>query len=470
MSEDDPLAIAEYAPSASAVLSDTERWPTLTAEGAARLASVRHHPAAPRWTHATGDRLTADQLERTRQPLPTAGWLTEHLAVARKLPAYRRLTGLDTLADFPTIGRADLAADVSAFVPLDADFSRLVHGSSSGSTGAALMIPDDIEEVARSFHLLVELVRAEGVDWQPDPPSPRQARGEPSSGIGGRMALVNLVLQHQAFTYASVISGFEQTTMSRINLAEAEWPYPGARRDFLLAQDPQVITGDPSTLAELLAPDLVDAIRPLALFSGAMALSAPLRAKLAGTFGCPVFDLYGLHETRPIAVRTDDGPFRILDRRLVVEILDDHGEPVPPGDVGEIVVTAGENPLLPLVRYRTGDHARLVVVDGRPALADLEGRAHVRFRAADGSLVSSIDLTQQLQAAGALGWTVHQSADGAVRVRVVQGDPRRIGAALRALLGREPAIEPVATLAGLGPGKPRRYAAEGTEEGSACSP
>ena len=284
------------------------------------------------------------------------------------------------------------------------------------------------------------------------------------------MALVNLVLQHQAFTYASVISGFEQTTMSRINLAEAEWPYPGARRDFLLAQDPQVITGDPSTLAELLAPDLVDAIRPLALFSGAMALSAPLRAKLAGTFGCPVFDLYGLHETRPIAVRTDDGPFRILDRRLVVEILDDHGEPVPPGDVGEIVVTAGENPLLPLVRYRTGDHARLVVVDGRPALADLEGRAHVRFRAADGSLVSSIDLTQQLQAAGALGWTVHQSADGAVRVRVVQGDPRRIGAALRALLGREPAIEPVATLAGLGPGKPRRYAAEGTEEGSACSP
>ena len=442
---DDPLAIAEYRPGVSAVLSDAERWPTLTPDGAARLAALRHHPAAPRWTHATGDRLTAEQIERTRRPLPIEGWLEEHLAVARKLPAYRRLTGLHTLADFPTIGRADLAADIAAFVPLDADFSRLLHGSSSGSTGAALMTPDDVEEVARSFHLLVDLVRAEGIDWQP---------------VVNRMALVNLVLQHQAFTYASVISGFDQTTMARINLAEAEWPYPGARRDFLIAQDPQVITGDPSTLAELLRPDLVDAVRPLALFSGAMALAGPLRARLKEAFGCPVFDVYGLHETRPIGVRTDDGPFRILDRRLVVEILDDHGHPVPDGEPGEIVVTAGENPLLPLVRYRTGDHARLVELDGRPALADLEGRAHVRFRAADGSEVSSIDLTQQLQAAGALGWTVHQRADGSVLARVVQGDLRRVETALRTLLGREATVEPVATLAGLGPGKPRRYACD----------
>ena len=60
---DDPLAIAEYRPGVSAVLSDAERWPTLTPDGAARLAALRHHPAAPRWTHATGDRLTAEQIE-----------------------------------------------------------------------------------------------------------------------------------------------------------------------------------------------------------------------------------------------------------------------------------------------------------------------------------------------------------------------------------------------------------------------
>ena len=442
---DDPLALPEYAPGASAVLSDAERWPTLDAAGAARLASLRDHPAAPRWSHATGDRLTAEQIERTRRPLPVDGWLDEHLAIARRLPAYRHLAGLDRLADFPTIGRADLVADVAAFVPMDADFSRLVHGSSSGSTGAALTIPDDIEEVARSFHLLVDLVRAHGVDWRPD---------------RARMALVNLVMQHQAFTYASVVSGFGQSSMARINLAPGDWPYPGARADFLAAQVPQVITGDPSTLAELLQPDLLDAVAPLALFSGAMELSAPLRARLEAAFGCPLFDVYGLHETRPIGIRVDDGPFRLLPRRLHVEILDAAGRPVPDGEPGEIVVTAGENPFLPLVRYRTGDHARLVEHDGHPALADLEGRAHVQFRTPGGRLVSSVDVTQQLQAHGALGWTVHQAADNAVTVTVVDGDHARIDASLGALLGVGVRLRPAATLADLGPGKPRRYLSE----------
>lgn len=442
---DDPLAIEEYRPGRYAVLSDAERWPTLTAEAAGRLAAVRSHAAAPRWTHATGDRLTAEQVERTRHPLPTEGWLEDHLAVARKLIAYRRLPGLERLTDFPTISRADLAADVAAFVPLDADFTRLLHGSSSGASGAALMIPDDVEEVARSFHLLVGLVTAEGVDWRPDP---------------GRMALVNLVHQRQAFTYASVISGFGQSTMARINLSPAEWPHPDAPAEFLAAHDPQVITGDPTTLAELLRPDLAAAVSPLALFSGAMELSGPLRRRLEDAFGCPVFDVYGLHETRPIAVRTDDGPFLVLPRRLVVEILDPTGNPVPDGEVGEIVVTAGENPLLPLVRYRTGDFARLVEVAGRPALADLEGRAHTRFLAADGSLVASVDLTQQLQAHGALGWSVHQDAAGSVTARLVEGDAARIGQALRALLGRPVAVEQLRDLAALGPGKPRRYRSE----------
>lgn len=451
---DDPLAIAEYEPGATAVLTDAERWPTLTQAGAARLLAVRDHPAAPSWTHATGDRLTADQIERSTRPLTTDGWLEEHLAVARGLPAYRNVAPLDHLSDFPTISRADLAADVSRFVPLDADFSRLVHGTSSGSTGAALQIPDDVEEVARSFHHLVSLVWAEGIDWRPD---------------HQRLALVNVVLQHQAFTYTSVISGFDQTVMARINLEESTWPYPGAREDFLAAQNPQVITGDPSTLAALLQPDLQGVVRPLALFSGAMALSGPLRAQLETAFSCPVFDVYGLHETRPIGVRTDDGPFRILPRRLHVEILDEFGREVPAGELGEITVTAGESPFLPLVRYRTGDYARLVEVDGQPGLADLEGRAHVQFRAADGSSVPSVDLTQQLQAHGALGWTVHQAADGTVSAQIVGGHERSIARALAVILGDIVTLRSVPTVADLGPGKPRRYSAAHSSSHERCA-
>jgi phenylacetate-CoA ligase len=439
----DPLALAEYAPGGSSVLRDEERWPTLDDEGRTRLVRWRQHPSAPRWVHETGDRLTAVQIERSRRPLPLDGWLDEHLAVARRLIRYRRIAGLDRLQDFPTTSRADLVADLSAFVPLDADLDRMLHGTSSGSTGAALLIPDDVEEVARGFHLLRDLVRGTGVDWEPD---------------GERLALAHLVHQKQAFTYVSLVSGFEAQAMVRLNLHEASWPDAGARARFLADADPQVLTGNPTSLAELLSPDLHAVLRPLAIFSGAMALAGPLRRRLEEAFACPVFDMYGLHETRPIAVRTDDGPFRVLDRRVHVEVLDAAGEPVPDGAIGEIVVTAGENPLLPLVRYRTGDFGRLVrLAGGAVGIADLEGRAHTVFRAADGRGVPSVDLTQQLQAHGALGWVVEQSADGAVAATIAGGDADAVAEALSTLLGRAIAVRRVERPADLGEGKPRRF-------------
>lgn len=439
----DPLALAEYEPGRAAVLSDAERWPTLTAEGAARLDRLRTHPHAPRWVHRTGDRLTAEQLERTRHPLAVEGWLEAHLAVARELLHYRGVSPLERLEDFPTISRDDLVRDLAAFVPMGADLGRLLHGTSSGSTGAALVIPDDVEEVARGFHLLVDLVRAEGVDWHPD---------------GERMALAHVVHQREAFTYASIVSGFGQRTMARVNLHESQWSSDASRRAFFAEVDPQVVTGDPTSLGALLDPAVRDAVRPLAIFSGAMALSAPLRSELERAFGCPVFDVYGLHETRPIAVRTDDGPFRVLDRRVHVEVLDAADRPVPRGELGELVVTAGENELLPLVRYRTGDFGRLVTLPGGGVgIADLEGREHTRFVAADGRLVACVDLTQLLQAHGALAWTVSQGPGGEVRARIAGGDRGAVQAALEALLGRTVPTERVATVAELGEGKPRRF-------------
>lgn len=443
---DDPLALAEYASGIAVALTDAERWPTLDTAGTARLHAVREHPLAPSWVHRTGDRLSADGAQRAQVPLPVDGWLAEHLATARALPAYRRHAArLGELPSWPTVSREDLLDDVSAFVPLDADLDRMIEGSSSGTTGRALQIPDDIEEVARSFHLLVRLVAEQGIVWRPDPE---------------RMALAYVVHQRQAFTYTSSISSFGQATMARLNLHPSEWPAAGQRAGFLLAQQPQVITGNPTSLAELLQPELVAGLRPLALFSGAMALSLPLRRDLEAAYGCPVIDVYGLHETRPIAASADGGPFVILDRRVHVEVLDDVGRAVGPGERGEIVVTAGENPLLPLVRYRTGDFGRLVDVAGRPALAELEGRDATRFVALDGSLVPCVDLTQHLQVSGARGWAVHQARDGTVSATVVGGDIGRIGAALTLLLGRPVTVTGVPTLLDLGEGKPRRYRSE----------
>lgn len=430
---DDPLRLDDYVPFGQVALTDEERWPGLSAAGRQRLAELEHHRLAPAWCHRTGHRLRPDQQQAAVHQLPLDDWLPQHLALARTLPAYRHHSGpLDDLTDFPLIAREDLAGDIAAFVPPGADLSRMLHGTSSGSTGAALVMPDDPDELARGFHWLRGLV---GGHWEPE---------------RHRLGLVQTVFQRQAFTYTSVLPGFGEAMMARLNLHPGTWAGGRTQRDgFLRHTDPQVISGTPTALEVLLEPQLAQTLRPLALISGAMTLTAPLRRALEAAYDCPVLDIYGLHETRPIAVSDDGGPFIVAERRVHVEVL-----------AGEIVVTCGENQFLPLVRYRTGDYARLVTHRGRPALADLEGREATVFVSATGDAVPCVDLTQQLQAAGARGWSVEQNAAGHISAVIASGDRQRVADALALLLGRPVEVTRVATLAELGPGKPRRYASD----------
>lgn len=193
------------------------------------------------------------------------------------------------------------------------------------------------------------------------------------------------------------------------------------------------------------------------MISGAQHLSRALRADLERTFDAPVLDIYGLHETRPVAVSPDGGPFRLLPTRVHVEVVDPHGEPAGPRQRGELVITAGSNPLLPLVRYRAGDFGSLVSVEGRPAVDGLEGREDVVFAAADGTAVPCVDVTQLLQDAGARGWTVTQDAAGAVRAVICGGDRIEHTRRLRLLFAGPVTVEAVTHLHELGAGKPRRY-------------
>jgi phenylacetate-CoA ligase len=440
--ERDPLAIGEYEPNSSVALTDDERWPGITPQHRRALDAVLQHPLAPQWVHRTGHRLDAEGVARAMAPLPTDDWLAQHLATAAALPAYRNHAGpLDRLEHFPLLARSDLAARIADFVPYDADLSRLVAGTSSGVTGNALVIPDDVDDVARTFWMLHRLLQSAGVQWQADP---------------DRLALAYVVKQRQVFTYASSVPGFDGGVMARINLGERQW----ADRDgFLRALDPQVYSGSPASLAELLAPELRPHLHPLALVSGATHLSAALRRELEQAFACPVIDLYGLHETRPIAASIDGGPFVVLDTRVHVECVDASGVPVAPGERGELVVTVGANPLLPLVRYRTGDFGRLATVGSRVAIADLEGREDVAFTGRDGATVPSVDLTQQLQASGALGWTVVQHSDASVTATIVGGDQDFVESRLGQLFERV-TLRPAASLDDLGEGKPRRYRRE----------
>ncbi len=402
----DPVAAATalpgYEPMGAAVRSDAERFPALDRSGRERLDALRQRADAPAWSHACGDLLTAADhtvIAAWASGLPALAaaaddvpppWLlaeTERLAVV--VPHLRRL-GVRGWHDVPTMTRADLARGVADFVPVDVPLDRVVQGTSSGSSGSALVIPWHPVDIAKDLALLDLLLTDIGVAWRQDP---------------SRMGLLSVVDQEQAFTYASAMTLRAGQSMSRVSLHPAAWASADARRAFLTAADPQVVTGSALTLMTYAALDLPGA--PLALVSGAVDLSAPARAHLEGSLGAPVLDLYGLREVGPVACETVAGDgHRLVPRRAWVEVVDEGGQPVPDGTPGEITVSSLENPYLPLLRYRTGDRGSLVGPGADRRIVGLEGRSAVSFVAGDGRRVQSVELTQQLQRFGVRAWAV----------------------------------------------------------------
>lgn len=468
-------ALAEYEALAAVALTDAERWPLLSGDGFAGLHALRDHPHAPEWVHVCGDRVIPDDVPgldarataaagRTWEPHGDAwtrpGWVDELVQrVATTVPHYRSLARRDgrpprSLDDVAPVSRDDLARGVAAFVPVDVPLDRVLEGSSSGSTGSALVIPLHPLSTAAEVVYLTDLAAQAGVTWAYEP---------------GRVCLLNVVDQRTAFTYASALTTKGGAPMARVNVHPDGWRVPGDREAFFADADPQVLSGNPLSLLAL--ADLDVDLHPLVVVSGAAHLAPGARDRLEQRWGAPVIDVYGTREGGLVAAdltgdRTSDSQTRhaVLPRRVHVEVVDEDGTPVPDGERGDVTVTVDDNPYLPLLRYRTGDTAALVRErrdDGSWAtvLVGLEGRAAVRFRAADGRWVPSVDATQLLQAYGLAAWHLHQAADGTMHLTALPTEPdlSALDAALTVLLGQPVPTTVVTDPRDLGPGAKRRF-------------
>jgi phenylacetate-CoA ligase len=121
------------------------------------------------------------------------------------------------------------------------------------------------------------------------------------------------------------------------------------------------------------------------------------RQSIERVFGCPVANGYGGRDAGFIAHECPSGSMHLMAEDIVVELVDEHGEPVAPGQPGEIVVTHTATGDFPFVRYRTGD---LAVLDtqpcpcgrGLPVLKEIQGRSTDFVVAADGTVMHGLAL------------------------------------------------------------------------------
>jgi phenylacetate-CoA ligase len=121
------------------------------------------------------------------------------------------------------------------------------------------------------------------------------------------------------------------------------------------------------------------------------------REFITKTFNAPVANGYGGRDAGFIAHECPFGGMHIAAENVIVEIIDRNGNPLVPGERGEIVVTHLESHDFPFIRYRTGDigtlsDKRCTCGRGLPLIERIDGRTTDFIVTHDGRIVHGLSL------------------------------------------------------------------------------
>ncbi|MFC2081640.1 phenylacetate--CoA ligase family protein [Candidatus Bipolaricaulota bacterium] len=207
---------------------------------------------------------------------------------------------------------------------------------------------------------------------------------------------------------------------------------------------PDIVEGRPSSLW-LLARESrrvnIGLPRPRLVVSFAETLYPHVRAELEHAFGSCVADYYNCQEVGNIAWECPDhdGWMHVNPSTVVVEVVDDGGEPLPVGTVGRVLLTNLYNCTMPFVRYEIGDRAALLDVRecscgfSGTSIRSVEGRDEDFFLLPDGREISprlAYEVVAEALPAAQLGnelfqairlFQIVQESRDLVAVRVVPG-------------------------------------------------
>lgn len=163
-----------------------------------------------------------------------------------------------------------------------------------------------------------------------------------------------------------------------------------ARLRFLLDNRMTVVCCTPTyalRLAEVAAEMKIDlhstSVRAVLVAGEAGGNIPTTRARIEAAWGARVFDHWGMTEIGSLSMEAvdDPGSLYVLETECIAEIIDPQsGQPVTPGEEGELVLTNLGRLGSPLIRYRTGDRVR----------ASLSGK-HGDLLRLDGGILGRVD-------------------------------------------------------------------------------
>ena len=143
------------------------------------------------------------------------------------------------------------------------------------------------------------------------------------------------------------------------------------------------------------------------------------RKAIAAAFGVPVFDSYGLREGGLVGHECEHGTMHTMDEQVILETVDPRtGQPT--GGEGELVLTNIVSPVMPVIRYRTGD---IVTLSDSPCPC---GRSLGRIRISGGRVADFIVTTDGRWIPGYAMIYICRSVKGVVKFQAVQDTPGEV--------------------------------------------
>lgn len=353
-----------------------------------------------------------------RQRMQAAGFKPNDL---RSLDDLHRMLPVSTKAEVRAAGAAALAQGYEPHTG--------VQERTSGSTGTML----DIVHDQRSFNYSMALIY-------------RQYHA-----IGYRLWHRRAYIRWQPFSHPLAI---EQLGLGRRSFVpfHAE---PAEQLALLKQIQPDYISAYPSALLLLInsvPSEELAAVRPRAILTNSEHYSPEERQHICQAFQCELFDEYSSFEMYQMAFECPAHRYHIVADNVMMEFIGPDGQPVGPGEEGEVVVTGLINKAMPFIRYRTNDIAvpsaeRCPCGRGLPVIQRIVGRRDDLLRTPSGGAISPIKVSGGMsQLSGLVEFQIVQERIDHLVALVVAaaGAPREpLEAEVRAIMSGPFAGEPM---------------------------
>jgi phenylacetate-CoA ligase len=237
---------------------------------------------------------------------------------------------LDDLPKIPLVTKTDLRENFSQVIPRTYSEVNCTVESTSGSTGEHITILHDLNALQYYGAVLIR----------------------------GHIA-VGLKPYHKTayIRYKPLFSGYwERLGIFRFKHIYSDSPIPKIIEK-LKEINPFTINCYP-TIMYLVATHIsqkdVEYISPHHIVTWSEKLTSRTREKVEKIFHCPVYDQYGAYEFHSMAFECTEKTMHMNADSVIIEFIKD-GEPVSPGEEGEIIATSLWNKAMPFIRYRIGD-------------------------------------------------------------------------------------------------------------------